>query len=212
MPRDDFLVIHFYWIFKAFARVWLTKVSIGSGNAEQTSTNDDHVTGAYKRHQISKCCTEAMEMITHWQALFWFGYIPVFNRFIWYIYKYTSRLLHKHSEIIWLLHFTLQWRHNGLDGVSNHQFHHCLLSRLFGRRSKKTSKLCVTGLCAGNSPGTGEFQAQGASNAENVSIWWRHHNWSNRDRYWENTSTKHDSVWTVLISMDWCMKDVTPVR
>ena len=27
---------------------------------------------------------------------------------------------------------------------------------------------------AGNSPGTGEFPAQKASNAENVSIWWRH--------------------------------------
>ena len=70
---------------------------------------------------------------------------------------------------------TLQWRHNGLDSVSNHQPHHCLLNRLFGRRSKKTSKLRVTGLCAGNSPGTGEFPAQRASNAENVSLWWRHH-------------------------------------
>ena len=70
---------------------------------------------------------------------------------------------------------TLQWRHNGLDGVSNHQPHHCLLSRLFGRISKKTSKLRVTGLCAGNSPGTGEFPAQMAYNGENVSIWWRHH-------------------------------------
>ena len=35
--------------------------------------------------------------------------------------------------------------------------------------------LRVTGLCAGNSPVTGEFPAQMASNAENVSIWWRHH-------------------------------------
>ena len=43
------------------------------------------------------------------------------------------------------------------------------------RRSKKTSKLCVIGLCEGNSPGTGEFPAQRASNAENVSILWRHH-------------------------------------
>ena len=43
------------------------------------------------------------------------------------------------------------------------------------RRSKKTSKLRVTGLCAGNSPGTGEFPAQMASNAENVFILWRHH-------------------------------------
>ena len=49
------------------------------------------------------------------------------------------------------------------------------LSRLFGRRSKKISKLRVTGLCAGNSPGTGEFPAKMASNAEKVSIWWRHH-------------------------------------
>ena len=39
---------------------------------------------------------------------------------------------------------------------------------------RKTSKLRVTGLCAGNSPVTGEFPAQMTSNAENVSIWWRH--------------------------------------
>ena len=72
-------------------------------------------------------------------------------------------------------HRTLQWRHNGRDGVSNHQPHPCLLNRLFRRRSKKTSKLRVTGLCAGNSPETGEFPAEKASNAENISIWWRHH-------------------------------------
>ena len=48
---------------------------------------------------------------------------------------------------------SLQWRHNGHDGVSNHQPHNCLLNRLYGRRSKKTSKLLVTGLCVGNSPG-----------------------------------------------------------
>ena len=69
----------------------------------------------------------------------------------------------------------LRWRHNDHAGVSNHQPHGCLLNRLFRRKSKKTSKLCVTGLCAGNSPGTGEFPAQMASYAENVSIWWRHH-------------------------------------
>ena len=70
---------------------------------------------------------------------------------------------------------TLQWRHNGRDGISNHQPHHCLLNRLFRHRSKKTSKVRVTGLCAGNSPVTGEFPAQMASNAENVSVWWLHH-------------------------------------
>ena len=46
----------------------------------------------------------------------------------------------------------LHWRHNDHDGVSNHQPYGCLLDRLFGRRSKKTSKLRVTGLCVGNSP------------------------------------------------------------
>ena len=71
--------------------------------------------------------------------------------------------------------FPLRWRHNDHDGVSNHQPHGCLLNRLFRRKSKKTSKPRVTGLCAGNSPGTGEFPAQMASYAENVSIWWRHH-------------------------------------
>ena len=44
----------------------------------------------------------------------------------------------------------LQWRHNGHVGVSNHQPHVCLLNRLFRRRSKKTSKLRVTGLCEGS--------------------------------------------------------------
>ena len=77
---------------------------------------------------------------------------------------------HKNSMIS-----TLQWRHNGRDSVSNHQPRKCLLSRLIRRRSKKTSKLRVTDLCVGNSTETGEFPAQMASNAKNVSIWWRHH-------------------------------------
>ena len=71
--------------------------------------------------------------------------------------------------------FTLHWRHHDHGGVSNHQPHGCLLNRLFRCRSKKTAKLRVTGLCVGNSPVTGEFPAQMASYAENVSIWWRHH-------------------------------------
>ena len=67
---------------------------------------------------------------------------------------------------------TLQWRHNG---VWNHRRIDCLRNRLFRRRSEILSKLRVTGLCEGNSPVTGEFPAQRASNMENVSIWWRHH-------------------------------------
>ena len=85
--------------------------------------------------------------------------------------KYS--IAHPWEHMVWGT--PLRWRHNGRDSVSNHQPHHCLLNRLFRRRSKKTSKLRVTGLCAWNWPGTGEFPAQKASNAENVSIWWRHH-------------------------------------
>ena len=94
------------------------------------------------------------------------------TRLSWFISRSWNRgqhaLTHRH-------HTALQWRHNGRDGVSNHQPHDCLLNRLFRRRSNKTPKLRVTGLCAGKSPVTGEFPAQMASNAENISIWWRHH-------------------------------------
>ena len=69
----------------------------------------------------------------------------------------------------------LRWRHSKLDDVSNHRRLDCLLSSLFRRRSKKISKLRVTGLCKGISPVTGEFPAQRASNAEFFFIWWRHH-------------------------------------
>ena len=70
---------------------------------------------------------------------------------------------------------SLQWRHNERGGVTNHRRLDCLLNRLFRRRSKITSKFRVTSLCKGNSPVTVEFPAQRASDAENVTIWWRHH-------------------------------------
>ena len=87
----------------------------------------------------------------------------------------NSNLFGMVNNIVALMALPLRWRDNGRDSVSNHQPHDCLLNRLFRRRSKKTSKLRVIGLFAGNSPGTGEFPAQMASNAENVCIWWRHH-------------------------------------
>ena len=102
------------------------------------------------------------------------------------IYTFISKHIHTlpraqiYELMFWkcpldLWQVPLKWRHNERDGISNHQPHDCLLNRLFRRRSKKISKLRVTGLCEGNSPVTGEFPAQRASNAEIVSIWWRHH-------------------------------------
>ena len=48
-------------------------------------------------------------------------------------------------------------------------------STVYSGADQRTSTLRVTGLCVGNSPGTGEFPAQMASCAKNVSIWWRDH-------------------------------------
>ena len=94
---------------------------------------------------------------------------------------------------------TLQWRYNGRDGVSNHQSHGCLLNRLFRRRSKKTPKLRVTGLCM---RGIHRSPAQMASSAENVSIWWRHHAvniWSTAHFVWYRLINKCYSVhWHIL--------------
>ena len=78
-----------------------------------------------------------------------------------------------HTYVQWLMHYsdvimgTMASQITSLTIV-------CLLNRLFRRWPKKTLKLRVTGLCAGNSPVTGEFPAQTASKAETVSIWWRH--------------------------------------
>ena len=86
------------------------------------------------------------------------------------IYSYTKMDYTNSQTQMFRSTHSLQWRHNRLDGVLNHQPYHSLRNRLFRRRSKKTSKLRVTGLCVGNSPVTGEFPTQLVSNAENVSI------------------------------------------
>ena len=108
----------------------------------------------------------------------WLMSLPA-NYFISYFFSVVdlvaANFLTNSGEIWWYHYMALQWRHNEPDGVSNHQPRDCLLKRLFRCRSKKKSKLRVTGLCAGNSPVTGEFPTQRASNAENISIWWPYH-------------------------------------
>ena len=111
---------------------------------------------------------------------------------------------------------SLQWCYNGRDGVSNHQPHDCLLKRLFRRRSKKASKLRITGLFVGNSQVTGEFSAQRASNAEFFSIWWHHHD--NGPRYiksfvswWQATDGSmdagpHSNIKSVFLYMMWLFR------
>ena len=106
--------------------------------------------------------------------------------------------------------YILQWHHNEWDGVSNHRRLDCLLSRLFRRRSKKKSKFRVTGLCEGNSPVTGEFSAQRASNADFFSIQvmtssWQGDcqlplNWDHGLLYpqlWKNAHWPHEAIYYI---------------
>ena len=118
-----------------------------------------------------------VELYRH-QILFW-SKLPIHVTGICHVA--SARWHPPPSKIVSISQFSgeklsaLHWRHNEHDSVSNHQPHDYLLNRLFRRRSKKISKPRVTGLCAGNSPETGEFPEQMACDAENVSIWWRHH-------------------------------------
>ena len=83
---------------------------------------------------------------------------------------------HANWHLCWFFYFSqylvksfpLQWRHNECDGVSNYQPHNCLLNRLFKAQIKELKLRVIV-------PVTGEFPAQRASNMENVSILWRHH-------------------------------------
>ena len=93
-------------------------------------------------------------------------------------------------------------------------------SIVYSGADKKTSKVRVTGLCAGNSPGTGEFPAQRASNAENGPIWWRHHAMWNRHRRAISTvmpltpQSKYGPQITfmVYISIRWQTPTCIPIR
>ena len=78
---------------------------------------------------------------------------------------------------------SLKWRHNERDGVPNHQPHDCLLSHLFRRRSKKTTKLRVTGLCEGihwwpvNSPDKGPVTQKMFPFDDVIMSWWCNKGW-----------------------------------
>ena len=77
---------------------------------------------------------------------------------------------HQVASSHYLITVGSKWARRRLEWPASRLF--TLLNHSFRRRSLK---LRVTGLCAGNSTVTGEFPAQMASKAENVSIWWRHH-------------------------------------
>ena len=100
---------------------------------------------------------------------------------------------------------TLRWHHNKHDGVSNHQPHDWLFNCLFRRRSKKTSKLRITGLCEGNSLVTSEFPAQKARTAEMfpfdgvIMKYWSLNNHGRQDFQMHLKKYKHDFLEFILL-------------
>ena len=100
---------------------------------------------------------------------------PAWNLFffVWFHKWHTGWILSSWSMLI-PYNTPLQWRPNERDGVSNLWRLDCLLNPMFRHRSTKTFKFHVAGFCEGNSPMTGSFLSQRASNEENVSICWRH--------------------------------------
>ena len=122
----------------------------------------------------------------------------------WSITEDSGPVSHVNSLRIITCPKNIEHYNDVIMGVSNHQPNDCLLNRLFRGRSMKTSKFRVTGLCEGNSPGTGEFPAQMASNAENVSIWWRHHGSTKPRIYSVEFNENHrmetiESFWTARL-------------
>ena len=80
--------------------------------------------------------------------------------------KIENMDIHNGLHILKRAPYPLQWRHNEHNVISNHCHLNCLLNCLFRHRSKKTSKLCIAGLCEGNSLVTSEFPAQRPSHGE----------------------------------------------
>ena len=97
-------------------------------------------TNMFLLHIILTCSLLSHSSVTLIKAIFCIRYTLLNAISLKFLYTIT-----------WLsfIFMSLLWRHNGLDGVSNHQPHDCLLNHSFRRRSKKTSKLRLTGLLRG---------------------------------------------------------------
>ena len=142
------------------------------------------------------------------------GNTTALSRFRWSVYLYSSGLLHWHwgdrivDQVFWCTdHAThkalyafskiqgcnilvnhLQWRNNACNGVSNHWRLDRLLNHCSGADQRKHQSSASLAF-GGNSPVTGEYPVQMASNTENVSNWLRRH---------DIADDSHDIHFTVL--------------
>ena len=73
----------------------------------------------------------------------------------------------------WLI--TLEWRHSGRDGVSNHQSHDCSLNRFFRRRSRKHQSSTSLAFVRGFHRWPVNSPRKGPVTRKMLPLLWRHH-------------------------------------
>ena len=89
-------------------------------------------------------------------------------------YLGSNRIQHSETSMLLENNKSLQWCDNEDCGVNNRRLQ-CLFSRVLRHTSKKTSTLRATGALWGESTVDRWIPLTRASNAENISISWRHH-------------------------------------
>ena len=120
---------------------------------------------------------------TQWKMRFVsFTYISTYIVYLDLTYFQVSNVIQFHLfQDVKFTFFTLQGGDHDRDGVLNHRRLDCLLNRLSRRRSKKTSKLCITGLSEENTAVNSGLSAQRTRNAEYVFIQGHHHVFTSSD-------------------------------
>ena len=121
-----------------------------------------------------------------------------------YVIQIPFSIALRHGNWTWCYKMALHWRHNDHDGVSNHQPHDCLPNGLFRHKSKKTSKLRVTGLCVGNSPGPVNSPHKGPVTRkmfpfDDVIMVW-HQSWEEQE-CWEMKMINFDNCGRYLVCL-----------
>ena len=184
--KSEFLKISLIFFMIIFSRkpFYITHLSI--------DINRDQSRNAPSQWESSLQCND----VYHWLC----AYLE------WSLHQSNVRVLRGFAvllaELPYFLLRTLRWRHNDHGGVSNHQPHGCLLNCFFRRRSKKTSKLRVTGLCAGNSSGPVNSPHKGPVTRKMVpfdDVIMKNVNWKQIVLVWAITLLGRCTVWTIKL-------------
>ena len=135
----------------------------------------------------------------------------------------TKRALlctHTERELSWSQrgHYWLHWCHQwqqALHKKNREYLHNDAIMSIMASQITSVSIVCSTigtapdqrkyqssaslNFCAGNSPVTGDFPAQKASNAKNASIWWCHHDDGNIESVWIKFLQTHRCMTNIYV-------------